>query len=452
MEGVWLQHEPNNPESQVEEALRQKVESTGTPIHLVDGKSLIHFDDLPFDIKNTPDVFTPFRKRVEAMGKNMVRPTLDTPSQFKPFMYDLPETGDYALDVSYEVDVDGLGIVKSRSKSKFQSSSANSPKMSKVEVPSEAAVMAGTDLAASITKAQTLETSNSEDPERESFSVAGAAVSGSGVEGVAQREDQVSFHDILRFLLKPLSNDNLPSSIDGNAVLQQRHPASAFPLRGGESAALERLDWYFIRGKSADSARWGKSDPPPVSRYKRTRNNLIGHAYSTKMSPFLSYGSVSPRQIWEALEHHETIFGEDQNTYWVRFELLWRDYFFFVARKFGDLLRDVVGFEGATDPKQAEKKLEANWWKCWNEEKMDDSNDANHANELNRLLQGRTGIPFIDANIIELKESGFMSNRGRQNVASFLAKDLRYDWRIGAEFFQSHLIDYDATSNYGNWQ
>ena len=53
--------------------------------------------------------------------------------------------------------------------------------------------------------------------------------------------------------------------------------------------------------------------------------------------------------------------------------------------------------------------------------------------------------------MIELKETGWMSNRGRQNVASYLAKDLFIDWRIGATYFESLLIDYDVHSNYGNW-
>ena len=64
---------------------------------------------------------------------------------------------------------------------------------------------------------------------------------------------------------------------------------------------------------------------------------------------------------------------------------------------------------------------------------------------------GETGIPFIDANMKELRDTGFMSNRGRQNVASFLVKDLKVNWQMGAEYFESALIDYDPCSNYGNW-
>lgn len=376
VEGVWMQNEMTSHEIQVERNIAERLKPLGVPLSLVYGKTLIHPADLPFDISDTPDVFTPFRKNVEALGPAMVRPCFTSPSKFKPYP-DIPKTEDYVLDVSYEVDVDGL--------------SSRAP------------------------------------------------------ESQDKTEKQVSFHDILRYLLKPLNDPALSYSSEGTFILQQRHPASAFPLRGGESSALERLEWYFVRGKSHDSARWGKMDPPPVARYKQTRNNLLGHTYSTKMSPFLAYGSVSPRQIWEALNYHEEKFGEDQNTYWVRFELLWRDYFFFAAEKFGDLLFHVGGFELATDPKEAEKKLEKGWWKSWSSQDGPD-------HPITRLLQGRTGIPFLDANMIELRDSGFMSNRGRQNVASFMSKNLGYNWKIGAEFFQSHLIDYDPTSNYGNWQ
>lgn len=68
-----------------------------------------------------------------------------------------------------------------------------------------------------------------------------------------------------------------------------------------------------------------------------------------------------------------------------------------------------------------------------------------------RWAEGQTGIPFVDANMRELNQTGFMSNRGRQNVASFLVNDLGIDWRWGASYFESMLIDYDACSNWGNW-
>lgn len=381
VESVWTQMEYAQPDVDWNATIEKRLSERGVPFEYTYGKTLIHPADLPFPISETPDVFTPFRKKVEALEAQMVRPTLEAPNLFKPFPSALPTFDGYALDITYEVDVDGLEINRQR---EFQE----------------------------------------------------------------QDDSQVSFHDILRYLLSPLVDNKLPSSFKDRSALQARHAASAFPFRGGESSALERLEWYFIRGKRADTGRWDKNDPPPVAQYKQTRNNLIGHAYSSKMSPFLAFGSVSPRLIWEALDYHEKKFGSDQSTYWVRFELLWRDYFLLVAskQKYGPLLYDLGGFQTLTDPVRAAEKLQPGWWRDW------DSEADGYGNEITRTLEGRTGIPFIDANVIEMRATGFMSNRGRQNVASFLSKDLGADWRIGAEFFQSYLIDYDPTSNYGNWQ
>jgi len=70
---------------------------------------------------------------------------------------------------------------------------------------------------------------------------------------------------------------------------------------------------------------------------------------------------------------------------------------------------------------------------------------------LEKWIEGRTGEPFVDANMIELKLTGFISNRGRQNVASYLCNDLKIDWRFGAAYFEQQLIDYDVCNNWGNW-
>ena len=70
---------------------------------------------------------------------------------------------------------------------------------------------------------------------------------------------------------------------------------------------------------------------------------------------------------------------------------------------------------------------------------------------LNRWINGETESDFVNANMLELKHTGFMSNRGRQNVASYLCNDLKLDWRYGAAYFEQQLIDYDVCSNWGNW-
>lgn len=185
-------------------------------------------------------------------------------------------------------------------------------------------------------------------------------------------------------------------------------------LHGGEPAAMERLDAWFWR---EDRLR----------NYKRTRNSLLGAEYSSKFSPWLALGCISPRTIAAEVARYEETRVRNDSTYWLVFELMWRDYFRFLALQAGNSLFARNGPAGFA--------------KRWSTDRE----------KLQRWIDGRTGIPFVDANMRELKSTGFMSNRGRQNVASFLAKDLNIDWRFGAEWFESQLIDYDVCSNWGNW-
>jgi len=189
---------------------------------------------------------------------------------------------------------------------------------------------------------------------------------------------------------------------------------TAFPFGGGESAGLERLREYL----------W---ETHAVTTYKETRNGLVGKNYSTKLSPWLALGCVSPRIIYSQIKKFEAEKISNQSTYWVLFELMWRDYFKFVCYKFGNKVFQVGGILEKDYP--------------WSQD-MD---------KFRRWAEGRTGVPFVDANMRELKLTGWMSNRGRQNVASFLVKDLGLDWRLRAEWFEYMLLDHDVCSNYGNW-
>lgn len=127
--------------------------------------------------------------------------------------------------------------------------------------------------------------------------------------------------------------------------------------------------------------------------------------------------------------------GENKGTAAVRFELLWRDYFRLVTRKFGPRLFRIEGFKNDT----------SYLWKYPQKDK-----EVQHT--VQRFLEGTTGNGFIDASMRELFLTGYTSNRLRQNVASFLAKHLGIDWRIGAEWYESLLCDYDLSNNWGNWQ
>jgi deoxyribodipyrimidine photo-lyase len=185
-------------------------------------------------------------------------------------------------------------------------------------------------------------------------------------------------------------------------------------FKGGETEAKNRLTHYF----------WEKD---LLKVYKETRNGMLGMDYSSKFSPWLAHGCISPRYIYEEVKRYEQERIANDSTYWLIFELIWRDYFRFVTMKFGNR----IFLEKGIKNQPIEWKYNENIFEKW------------------RL--GETGIPLIDANMKELLETGFMSNRGRQNVASFLTKDLQTHWRWGAAWFESQLIDYDVCSNWGNW-
>ena len=191
-------------------------------------------------------------------------------------------------------------------------------------------------------------------------------------------------------------------------------PRKVMNFIGGESSGLGRIQSYF----------W-KDDL--LKDYKSTRNGLIGAAYSSKFSPWLALGCISPRTILEEVKNYEQSRIKNQSTYWLIFELIWRDYFRFICKKHGAAIFKLDGIKKQMD--------------SWRRDSVD----------FQRWCEGKTGVPFVDANMRELNRSGFMSNRGRQNVASFLVNDLGIDWTWGASYFESQLIDYDVCSNWGNW-
>jgi deoxyribodipyrimidine photo-lyase len=148
--------------------------------------------------------------------------------------------------------------------------------------------------------------------------------------------------------------------------------------------------------------------------------------YSSKFSPWLSLGCISARAIAKGIADYEATHGSNEGTYWLWFELLWRDYFRFLHFKYG---RKLYSSSGLGNQKSHP----------FNQEKFE------------QWATGDTGEPFVDAGMRELRQSGFLSNRMRQIVASYWIYDMQGDWRAGAAWFESQLIDYDVYSNQGNW-
>lgn len=230
--------------------------------------------------------------------------------------------------------------------------------------------------------------------------------------------------------------DEIPGEVDAFAIYEklmqelgmplaydlatmQQDPRAVLEFKGGETAALERVEYYCSVGR--------------IDRYKQTRNGMVGGDFSTKLSPWLALGAISGRSVYHRVKQFEKETGiANEDTYWVIFELLWRDYMRFYAIKYGTRMFKLLGAQGPKASGKYPWRRDEDLFTAW--------------------ATGNTGYPFIDANMRELMLTGFMSNRGRQNVASFLVRDMGLDWRMGARHFERYLLDYDPCSNYGNWQ
>lgn len=205
-------------------------------------------------------------------------------------------------------------------------------------------------------------------------------------------------------------NFNIPrgiSSLDLSRLTRSRNPR--FP-RGGEREAKKIAREFF---KSADG----------LAHYKDLRD-LMALDATSHLSPHLHFGTISARELFRAAR--EASAGKQAKT-WLD-ELLWRDFYMQVLWHFPHAARGA--FRRAFD--------EIVW--------------ENDANKFAAWCAGRTGYPVVDAAMRQLNATGWMHNRARMIVASFLTKDLLIDWRWGEKFFLQHLVDGDVASNNGGWQ
>lgn len=187
-------------------------------------------------------------------------------------------------------------------------------------------------------------------------------------------------------------------------------------LAAGELEAMERLH-AFLDGPSA-----------PIYRYDQERDQPAMEGTS-QLSPYLRFGMLSARYVaglaLEASRHAPDEAARNAAEAWMN-ELIWRDFYLHILYHFPRVRKG--NFRMKEIPwRNAPKDLEA--WQ-----------------------QGRTGYPIVDAAMRQLVQNGWMHNRLRMIVASFLTKDLLIDWRLGEEFFMQHLLDGDPASNNGGWQ
>ncbi|MGD8732753.1 MAG: deoxyribodipyrimidine photo-lyase, partial [Anaerolineales bacterium] len=192
--------------------------------------------------------------------------------------------------------------------------------------------------------------------------------------------------------------------------------SSEFPP--GESEARRRLVG-FTEGASA-----------PVYAYDDLRNQ-VDREGTSKLSPYLRFGMISLREaVVHALEAREA--APDSRARkgaqtWLQ-ELVWREFFINILYHFPDVRKQSF----REDYRDIHWRNDEEQYRAWQE--------------------GRTGYPIVDAAMRQLIDTGWMHNRARMVVASFLVKDLLIDWRWGERWFMQHLIDGDPAANNGGWQ
>ncbi|WP_299116210.1 deoxyribodipyrimidine photo-lyase [uncultured Winogradskyella sp.] len=162
-----------------------------------------------------------------------------------------------------------------------------------------------------------------------------------------------------------------------------------------------------------------KVTPTLIQQYEATRNFPAKNATS-RLGPHLRFGTISIRKIMQKA------IAEKNEIFWQ--ELIWREFFMQILWHF---------------PHTKDKAFKA---------KYDRIEWRNNEEEFKLWCEGKTGYPLVDAGMRELNETGFMHNRVRMLVGSFLCKHLLIDWRWGEAYFAKKLYDYEMASNVGNWQ
>lgn len=150
------------------------------------------------------------------------------------------------------------------------------------------------------------------------------------------------------------------------------------------------------------------------------KRNLPAKDATSHLSTHLRFGTVSVRKmVKKAIQVKDETFFE---------ELIWREFFMQILYHYPETVTEAF-----------KKKYDRIEWR-------------NNKNEFKKWKEGKTGYPLVDAGMRQLNESGFMHNRVRMVVGSFLCKHLLIDWRWGEAYFAEKLLDYEMSSNVGNWQ
>lgn len=196
---------------------------------------------------------------------------------------------------------------------------------------------------------------------------------------------------------------------------------------------LPKIGWdkkmkaYWEMGEKATHQRFATFLKTGIAHYKGGRD-FPSQSYVSRLSPSLHFGEISPNTIWYKLQRLDTTEYIQEHIEHFCSELGWREFSYSQLYFYPDLPK-----------KNLQQKFDAFRWKN---------------NEQNFLAwtRGETGIPIIDAGMKELWQTGYMHNRVRMLVGSFLVKNLLIDWRWGERWFWDCLVDADLASNSASWQ
>jgi len=200
----------------------------------------------------------------------------------------------------------------------------------------------------------------------------------------------------------------LSSLADLNLTPPQKDQRSDFEFVGGEAEGLAHLQKVIVAMQQA-----------------ATTKNLI---LASKLSAWLAMGSLSPRKVYWEIKKMEGVPNTKAMFNHILLGLLWRDYFRFMFKKYGNTFFSPDGFgsQGLIDI-------------------------VNEQDNFNKWKNAQTGFAVVDAVMTELNQTGFISNIARQTAALYLINNLEVSWIFGAAYFEEKLIDYNPASNWGNW-
>jgi len=211
---------------------------------------------------------------------------------------------------------------------------------------------------------------------------------------------------------------NVPGELESKSIPNEPTLPRGVIFKPGEAEAQSRLN-YFVQG-----------DQAPIYRYAVMRNRMDLDGTS-QLSPYLRFGMLSARQAiiaaHQAIENAPDKACAEGAQTWLN-ELIWREFYIAILYHFPNVLKESFRSD-----------LRNIQW-------------ANDSQDFADWCEGLTGYPVVDAAMRQLRETGWMHNRARMIVASFLVKDLLIDWRWGESWFMQHLVDGDPSANNGGWQ